>query len=63
MTATGTAPLSYQWTKNGTTIDGATKATYITPPTTTLDNGALFAVTVTNRLGSVTSDNATLTVQ
>ena len=60
--ATGALPLRYQWTKNGTTIDGATKATYTTPPATTLDNGALFAVTVTNRVGSVTSDNATLTV-
>jgi hypothetical protein len=42
---------------------GANKATYLTPPTTTLDNGALFAVTVANRGGSVTSNNATLTVQ
>lgn len=61
--ATGTLPLHYQWTKNGTTITGATKVSYTTPPTTYGDNGALFAVTVTNRAGTVTSRNALLTVQ
>jgi arylsulfatase A-like enzyme len=60
--ATGTRPLRYQWTKNGVNITGATHASYTTPPTTPGDNGALFAVTVTNRIGSVTSNNATLTV-
>jgi len=62
VTATGTAPLHYQWTKNGVNITGATKASYMTPPTTTEDNGALFAVTVSNLAGSVTSNNAILTV-
>jgi len=61
--ATGTRPLRYQWAKNGLNITGATKASYTTPPTTAGDNGALFAVTVTNRVGSVTSNNATLTVR
>jgi hypothetical protein len=60
--ATGTAPLRYQWSKNGVVIAGATRSTYITPPTTLADNGALFAVTVSNRAGSVVSNNATLTV-
>ena len=60
--ATGTAPLRYQWMKNGTDIAGATRPFYTTPPTTLADNGALFAVVVRNRAGSVTSDNATLTV-
>jgi hypothetical protein len=59
--ATGTPPL--QWTKNGTNIVGATRASYTTPPTSLADNGALFAVTVSNHFGSVTSNNATLTVQ
>ena len=63
VTATGTAPLHYQWTKNGVNITGATKASYTTPRTTAEDNGALFAVTVSNLAGSVTSNNATLTVQ
>ena len=61
--ATGTAPLTYQWTKNGTAIAGATAASYTTPPTlTAADNGALFAVVVTNAAGPATSDTATLTV-
>jgi len=63
VTATGTTPLRYQWTKNGVNISGATKASYATPPTTVEDNGALFAVTVSNLAGSVTSNNAILTVQ
>ena len=62
VTATGTAPLSYQWEKNGSNITGATKAFYTTPPTTLVDNGAFFAVVVSNSIGSVTSNNAILTV-
>jgi len=62
VTASGTAPLSYQWTKNGTNISGATSASYTTPATTSGDNGASFAVVVTNSVGSVTSNNAALTV-
>ena len=62
VTASGTAPLSYQWRKNGTAISGATSASYTTPATTTADNGAQFTVVVTNSVGSVTSNAATLTV-
>ena len=60
--ASGTAPLSYQWRKNGVNISGATSATYTTPATTLADNGALFSAVVTNSFGSDTSDDATLTV-
>jgi hypothetical protein len=60
--ATGTAPLSYQWQKNGTAISGATSASYTTPATTSADNGAQFRVAVSNSAGSVTSNAATLTV-
>src|SRR6266550_1773141 len=60
--AAGTAPLSYQWQKNGTAISGATSASYTTPVTTSADNGALFRVMVTNSVGNVTSNTATLTV-
>src|SRR6266480_3907733 len=60
--ATGTAPLSYQWQKNGTAISGATSASYTTPATTSADNGALFRVMISNSVGSVTSNTATLTV-
>jgi len=60
--ATGTAPLTYQWKKNGTAISGATSSSYTTPATTSSDNGAQFTVTVSNSTGSVTSTAATLTV-
>ncbi len=63
VTATGTLPLQYQWTKNGKTIAGATRSSYTTPPTTEDDNGALFAVIVSNSVGSVTSNNAKLKVR
>src|SRR6266576_318230 len=53
--ATGTAPLSYQWQKNGINITGATAATYTTPATTTSDNGAQFTAVVSNTAGSITS--------
>ena len=50
--ASGTAPLSYQWSKNGAAIAGATPSSYTTPAETTSDNGALFAVSVSNSTGS-----------
>ena len=36
--ASGTAPLTYQWSKNSSTISGATSSSYTTPATVT--NGA-----------------------
>ena len=60
--ATGTAPLSYQWRKNGTAVAGATSSTYAMPSTTSSDNGSQFSVVVSNTAGSVTSAAATLTV-
>ncbi|MFN8011955.1 MAG: M4 family metallopeptidase [Holophagaceae bacterium] len=62
VTASGTAPLAYQWRKNGTAISGATSASYTTPATSSADNGATFSVVVSNSAGSVTSSNAVLTV-
>ena len=62
VTATGMAPLSYRWQKNGTNITGATGASYTTPPVTNSDNGAQFKVVVSNSLGNVTSNPAALTV-
>jgi len=61
--ATGTPPLTYQWTKNGTEIPGAVAAKYTTPPATAEDDGSLFAVTVSNSGGSVTSRSATLFIR
>ena len=59
--ATGTAPLSYQWKKDGTHISGATSSSYTTPPISA-DTAALYTVTVSNSLGSVTSNSATVTL-
>jgi HYDIN/CFA65/VesB family protein/immunoglobulin I-set domain protein len=62
VTATGSAPLTYQWIKGGTAIGGATSSSYTAPATTAADNGAQFAVTVTNGAGNTSSTAATLTV-
>jgi hypothetical protein len=62
VTATGTAPLTYQWQKNGTAINGATAATYTTPATALADSGEQFSVTVSNAVGNTPSNSATLTV-
>ena len=63
VTATGTGPLSYQWSRNGTAIAGATGATYTTPGTTATDNGAKFTAVVSNVAGaSPASTAAMLTV-
>jgi hypothetical protein len=59
--ATGTAPLTYQWTKNGTNV-GTNSATYTTAATTSADNGAQIQVTVSNSAGSTPSSMVTLTV-
>ena len=61
--AIGGAPLSYQWSKNGAIIIGATNSTYTTPPTSQTDNHSLFSVIVTNGNGSTTSNNALLKVR
>ncbi len=60
--ASGTAPLTYQWQKNGSAISGATSSSYATPPTTTSDSGTTFSVVVSNSAGSVSSRAARLTV-
>ena len=60
--AIGTAPLSYQWFKNGATISGATSSRYTTPALSSSYNGAVFQVSVSNAVSSVTSNSATLTV-
>jgi hypothetical protein len=60
--ATGTAPLSYQWQKNGVSIPGATLPNYITPPTHPTDDGSIFVVVVSNSLGSLMSSPAMLSV-
>jgi streptogramin lyase len=60
--ATGTAPLAYQWQRNGTDIAGATTATFALGATTLADSGAAFRAVVSNAAGTATSSAATLTV-
>ncbi len=62
VTATGTAPLSYQWRQNGTAISGATSSTYTTPAETISASGTQFTVVVSNSAGNETSSAAILTV-
>lgn len=59
----GKPPFTFQWLRNGIAIVGATEPTYVTPPVSTADDGAKFAVRITNEQGSVTSKEATLTVK
>lgn len=62
VTATGTAPLAYQWSVGGASVAGATGASYTTPTLVAGDNGKSYTVTVTNAAGSATSRAARLTV-
>ncbi|HEY4773089.1 MAG TPA: immunoglobulin domain-containing protein, partial [Steroidobacteraceae bacterium] len=62
VTATGTAPLAYQWRRSGNAIAGATAASYTTAASSAADSGAAFSVIVTNSAGTVTSGTAILTV-
>ncbi|MDP3069352.1 MAG: immunoglobulin domain-containing protein [Opitutaceae bacterium] len=59
--ATGTAPLTYQWRKDGVNLAGATAATFAIAVAQTSDAGS-YTVVVTNPGGSVTSAAAALTV-
>lgn len=59
--ATGNG-LTYQWKRNTVDIPGATESTYIIDPTSVSDDGDLFSVTVTNTVGSVASNDVSLTV-
>ncbi|MGA7242717.1 MAG: immunoglobulin domain-containing protein, partial [Terracidiphilus sp.] len=59
--ATGTAPFSYRWSKDGVEIAGATSASYTKPTVALSDSGSNFQVTVSNASGSATSNTATLT--
>ncbi len=56
VTATGTAPLKYQWYEYGGPIQGANAAKYTTPAVTNQDNGVDYYVVVSNSLGTATSN-------
>ena len=59
--ASGPAPITYQWQRNGANISGATGQDYAFIAATA-DTGARFRAVVSNGAGSVTSNEATLTV-
>ncbi|HEY6454246.1 MAG TPA: SMP-30/gluconolactonase/LRE family protein [Steroidobacteraceae bacterium] len=59
--AAGTAPLAYQWLRNGAPV-GANSASYVIQTIGAADSGATFTVMVSNNAGTVTSAPATLTV-
>ena len=61
-TASGTAPLSYQWSRNNSAFAGATTANYTISATQPSDAGD-YKVRVSNVAGNVDSAVATLTVQ
>ncbi|MGC3960406.1 MAG: GH25 family lysozyme [Verrucomicrobiota bacterium] len=60
-TASGTAPLRYQWRFSGTNISGATNA-FLTLTNIQPGNAGDYAVVVTNVIGRTTSSVAVLTV-
>ncbi|CAN5363632.1 hypothetical protein BH09PLA1_BH09PLA1_05150 [soil metagenome] len=58
----GATPMSYQWTKNGADIAGAMNSYLTISNANIADDGAQYAARITNPLGSLTSDAATLSV-
>jgi len=61
VSASGTPPLSYQWSLDGTNLAGATNLT-LTLTDVQLSQAGTYAVWVSNAYGSATSSNAVLTV-
>jgi len=61
VTATGSAPLNYQWKKDGAGVAGATESAYVIDEAQQADEGA-YRCTVSNPLASVDSAEATLSV-
>ncbi|MBT0651768.1 MBG domain-containing protein [Geomobilimonas luticola] len=61
VTASGTAPLSYQWRKGGENISGATSSSYTISSVVVADTGS-YDVVVSNSCGSLASNAAFLIV-
>jgi hypothetical protein len=55
VTATGTAPLTYEWSKNGNVISSATTSSYNIASATAGDSGK-YTITVRNAKGAATKD-------
>jgi hypothetical protein len=61
VTASGSAPLTYRWCKNGVDILGATSST-LTIPSAQFSDEANYTAKATNPRGTATSQPATLTI-
>ncbi len=59
--ASGSAPLGYQWRKNGSNISGANSSCYTIQSVNSSDAGS-YSCVVTNSCGTITSSAATLTI-
>ncbi|HVU35927.1 MAG TPA: immunoglobulin domain-containing protein [Opitutaceae bacterium] len=57
----GSGPVTYQWSKDGTAIPGATNSYYSVTAAATTEAGT-YTVTATNAAGSITSSGITVTV-
>ena len=67
VTATGTAPLSYLWSKDGTILTNGLRIGGVTSPNlsvanATLTDSGLYSVLVSNRVGFMLSSNVSITV-
>jgi hypothetical protein len=60
--AEGTAPLVYQWRRDGVDIPGATGPVYTMALATLADDGAQFSVSVSNQVGLISSRSVLLQV-
>jgi|GEM_PF-3840638 len=61
VSATGSGTISYQWRKNGVSLTGKTQS-YLNFQSLSLNDSALYDVVISNEVGSVNSNTATLTV-
>lgn len=57
----GAQPLTFQWSMNGTNLDGATNST-LTLPTLRPESAGVYSLLASNSLGMITSSNAVLNV-
>ncbi len=59
----GSGPCTFQWLWNGWPVPGGTSPSFTARPTEVADASSIYAVVVSNAQGSVTSDDAKVTVE